>query len=117
MSPRPVDREDPARLYVVTGGRSHAGEHTFDLIALIVSAADPVPGMPSEQARILRMCRRPMAVAEIAAALALPVRVVRIVLHDLLDDGAITVRAPSVPQAQLPDRSLLEQVLVGLRRL
>ncbi len=119
MNRRPIDREDPDRLYTVTGGRSRVDENAFDTVSLIVSECDPTPGMQSEHVKILRMCRRPMAVVEISADLGLPVSVVKILLRDLLDTGRITVRHPSSApaKAQHPDREILEQVLVGLQNL
>ncbi|MFF5160029.1 DUF742 domain-containing protein [Streptomyces sp. NPDC000348] len=118
MTRKPVDTGAPDRLYTVTGGRSHADE-SFDLVTLIVSESGPVPGMQSEHARILELCRHPTAVVEIAAELGLPVMVVRILLGDLLDTGRITARhpraAPSI--ASLPDSALLQEVLHGLRNL
>ncbi|MEU2897003.1 DUF742 domain-containing protein [Streptomyces sp. NPDC006967] len=118
MTRKPVDTGDPDRLYTVTGGRSRADE-PFDLVTLIVSESGPVPGMQSEHARILELCRHPTALVEIAAELGLPVMVVRILLGDLLDTGRITARhpraAPSV--AAMPDSALLQEVLHGLRNL
>lgn len=122
--------DDPDRLYTVTGGRSRAHNDSFDLVTLIVSECEPTRGMPSEQARILRMCRLPTAVVELSADLRLPVSIVKILLSDLLDTGRITARHPrmskvppasrrggEIPAAQLPDPTILEQVLVGLRNL
>ncbi|GAA2092860.1 DUF742 domain-containing protein [Actinomadura alba] len=119
MTSRPVDREGPDRLYVVTGGRSRADESTIDIVSLIVSECDPTPGMQSEHVKILRMCRTPTAVVEISSELDLPVGVVKILLCDLLDTGRITARHPSSTPAwaQLPDREILKQVLVGLEKL
>ncbi|MET9296514.1 DUF742 domain-containing protein [Streptomyces sp. NPDC003077] len=118
--------DDPDRLYTVTGGRSRAVDaEVFDLVTLIVSESDPTPGMQSEHARILRMCRAPMAVVEISAALRMPVSVVRILLSDLLDTGRITARHPRTPavpdattgRAALPRPALLKEVLDALHRL
>jgi hypothetical protein len=116
---RPVDRESPERLYVITGGRSQPPADQFDLLAMVTSVGDPVPGIQSEQARILAGCRVPVTVADISADLALPVSVVRILLRDLLDQGRITLQPPAAAGdgAQPPDRDLLRQVLVGLRKL
>ncbi|KES03438.1 hypothetical protein BU52_30430 [Streptomyces toyocaensis] len=118
MMRKPVDTGDPDRLYTVTGGRSRADD-SFDLVTLVVSECAPVPGMQSEHARILELCRHPTAVVEIAAELGLPVTVVRILLGDLQDTGRITARhpraAPSV--ASMPDSALLQEVLHGLRNL
>jgi hypothetical protein len=119
MSPRPVDRESPDRLYTVTGGRTLGDEDPFDLVSLIVSAREPAPGMQSEHVRILRTCQHPTAVVELSADLGLPVSVVKVLLRDLLDGGSITTRNPSASAARapLPDRDMLKQVLVGLQKL
>ncbi|MCK7627530.1 DUF742 domain-containing protein [Streptomyces sp. RS10V-4] len=109
----------PDRLYTVTGGRSRsADDRTLDLVTLIVSECDPTPGMQSEHARILTLCRRPTAVVEISAELRMPVSVIRILLSDLLDRGQVTARHPRVREtAQLPDADLLKEVLDALHRL
>ncbi|MEU5884976.1 DUF742 domain-containing protein [Spirillospora sp. NPDC047279] len=120
MTRRAIDREDPDRLYTVTGGRSRAPEGALDLVALVVAEDEPAPGMQSEHARILQLCRRsPVAVVELSAALTLPVTVVKILLADLLDAGRITLRHPSSTPgpAQLPDLDTLKQVLLGLQKL
>jgi hypothetical protein len=120
MNRRLVDKEDPDRLYTVTGGRSRADERALDLVTLIVTESDPTPGMQSEHAKILRLCRQPAAVVELSAALGLPVSVVKILLCDLLDTGKVTARHPSSStrrKAELPDPEILKQVLVGLHNL
>ncbi|MFD3517793.1 DUF742 domain-containing protein [Streptomyces sp. NPDC058657] len=117
--PRPGRDDSPDRLYTVTGGRSRAHSDAFDLVTLVVAECEPAPGMQSEHAAILRMCDYPIAVVEIAAELALPVGITRILLADLLDTGRISARhpRPAPDSAQLPEPELLEQVLVGLRNL
>jgi Protein of unknown function (DUF742) len=119
MTSRPVDKEDPDRLYIVTGGRSRVDESSIDIVSLIVSECDPTPGMQSEHVKILRMCHSPTAVVEISAELGLPVSVVKILLCDLLDTGRITARHPSVAPVKdkLPDPQTLKQVLLGLEKL
>lgn len=123
MNPRPVNRENPDRLYTVTGGRGRVDDgHAFDLVTLIVSETVPLPGMQSEHVTILRLCTAPTAVVEIAAELRLPVSVVKILLHDLLRTGRISARHPTSgfnagADFQLPDPTVLKEVLVGLRKL
>ena len=112
-----VDGEDPDRLYTITGGRSRAERVDLDLVTLIVSAANPAPGMQSEHVKILRMCRNPTAVVEIASRLGLPVSVAKILLSDLLQAGRVSARHPSLGRAQLPDVAFLKKVLIGLQRL
>ncbi len=120
---RPGRDDDPDRLYTVTGGRSpttHSDTLTFDLVTLVVAECDPTPGMQSEHAAILRICRYPTAVVEVASDLGLPVGIVRILLGDLLATGRITARHPRTAAAateRVADPELLKQVLVGLRDL
>lgn len=114
-----VNDENPDRLYTVTGGRSRAERVDLDLVTLIVSEANPAPGMQSEHVKILRMCRNPTAVVEVASELGLPVSVVKILLSDLLQAGSVSARHPSSARrrAQLPDAATLKKVLSGLRNL
>ncbi|MET7293243.1 DUF742 domain-containing protein [Streptomyces griseoloalbus] len=113
---RPGRDDAPDRLYTLTGGRSRSGpDNPFDLVTLVVAECDPVPGMQSEHAAILRMTERPAAVVEIAAELKLPVSITRILLADLQAAGRVSARHPR--KAAVPDPDILEQVLVGLRNL
>jgi hypothetical protein len=119
----PIDRENPDRLYTITGGRSRADAEVFDLVTLVIAECDPSPAMQSEHFRILQFCRSPRAVVEIASHLGLPISVTRILLCDLLDAGRVTARHPSRSASVRPDDppyahpDLLKEVLVGLRRL
>lgn len=119
---RPGRDDVPDRFYTLTGGRARPDTDAFDIVTLVVSECDPTPGMASEHAAILSMCRAPTAVVEIAAELRLPVGIAMVLLSDLLHAGRITVRHPTpiVPDEYgfaVPDRDILEKVLVGLRSL
>ncbi|ROQ99192.1 uncharacterized protein DUF742 [Streptomyces sp. 2132.2] len=111
------------RPYAMTRGRtSHAGQHRLDLIALVVAepaADDPVWDLTlsPEHSHILGLCReRPQSVAELAAELDLAVGVVRVLIGDLADEQLVRVNRP-VPPAELPDESILREVIDGLRAL
>lgn len=120
MIRHPLDRENPDRLFAVTGGRGRSFDDGPDLVALIVAEDEPGPGTQSEHAAILRLCAdHPVAVVELSALLDLPVSVVRVLLLDLLDTGRATVRHPSSAAApESPaDLETLKQVLVGLQAL
>ena len=107
-----------ARPYTVTGGRTRPrGERHFDLIDVVVAtgtesrrAFSPGP----EHRRILALCQRPTVVADLAAALGLPVGVVRVLLGDLLYEDLISV---SRQAHRVTDRRLLQKVLDILRTL
>ncbi|MGW0609313.1 DUF742 domain-containing protein [Streptomyces sp. NPDC002788] len=108
------------RLFALTGGRTRPSRADFTLIAT-VTAVDPPPTTTArcqpEHTRILRLCAEPVAVAELAARLDLPVSVVVILLCDLLEAGRITVRAPRLVSRTTPDLDLLQKVRDGLGRL
>jgi hypothetical protein len=107
----------PERLYVITGGRSGASEtSTLDLVTLVRARTGPPPGMPPEQAAIVRLCSSPLSVAEVSAYLNLPVSVVTVLLADLLAEKRVEARSP-IPPANLPDVALIEAVMHGLEKL
>ncbi|GAA1409014.1 DUF742 domain-containing protein [Kitasatospora putterlickiae] len=107
------------RPYAITNGRTGPVRDGFALITLVVTA-DPFADtsrMTPEPAAILDLCReRPLAVAEIAAVLDLPVSVVKVLLDDLAEARMILTRAP-VELAEAPDIALIQAVIEGIRRL
>ncbi|QIJ61524.1 DUF742 domain-containing protein [Streptomyces sp. JB150] len=111
------------RPYAMTRGRtSHAAQHRLDVIAVVVTepdAGDPEtdPTLSPEHVRIVGLCRdTPQSVAELAAELDLPIGVVRVLIGDLVDAEFVHVTRP-VPPAELPDESILRDVINGLRAL
>ncbi|MEV3859613.1 DUF742 domain-containing protein [Streptomyces sp. NPDC050095] len=112
------------RPYAMTRGRtSSAAQHRLDLIAVVVAqvrgGADPVADqtLSPEHVDIVELCRdSPQSVAELAAELDLPIGVVRVLIGDLVDDELVHVTRP-VPPAELPDESILRDVIDGLRAL
>ncbi|MFJ3668931.1 DUF742 domain-containing protein [Streptomyces sp. NPDC090106] len=108
------------RPFALTGGRTRPSRTGFTLITT-VTAVDPPPARAprpqAEQSRILRRCARPVAVAELAALLDLPVSVIVIMLSDLLEAGLISVHAPRAVTPGTADLDLLTKVREGLDRL
>ncbi|MGV9995110.1 DUF742 domain-containing protein [Streptomyces sp. NPDC003374] len=111
------------RPYAMTRGRtSHAAQHRLDLIAVVVTEPrvdDPEedPALSPEHVDIVELCRdTPQSVAERASELDLPVGVVRVLVGDLVDEEYVHVNRP-VPPAELPDESILRDVINGLRAL
>jgi len=102
------------RVYVITNGRSAPGTD-LDLVTLIVATDAAPAGLPPEQATIMRLCRRPLSVAELSAHLRLPFSATAVLVADLLAAGLAVQRRPVRPTAIDPE--LLEQVINGLRRL
>ncbi|MFD7437079.1 DUF742 domain-containing protein [Streptomyces sp. NPDC059861] len=111
------------RPYAMTRGRtSHASQHRLDLIAVVVTEPhvdDPEtdPTLSPEHVDIVELCREvPQSVAELASELDLPIGVVRVLVGDLTDAELVHVTRP-VPPAELPDESILRDVINGLRAL
>jgi Protein of unknown function (DUF742) len=107
------------RPYALTRGRTRPTGEALDLIALVTAVrgveVNPI-GLDPEHLALLRMCRLPTSVADLAADLDLPVGVVQILLADLRDRSLIHVHHPTLP-ARLPDPRILREVADGLRRL
>ncbi|MFI6089975.1 DUF742 domain-containing protein [Streptomyces sp. NPDC051218] len=111
------------RPYAMTRGRtSSPAQHRLDLIAVVIAearAGDPEADrtLSPEHVDIVGLCRdSPQSVAELAAELDLPIGVIRVLIGDLVDDELVHVTRP-VPPAELPDESILRDVINGLRAL
>ncbi|WP_017573467.1 DUF742 domain-containing protein [Nocardiopsis halotolerans] len=104
------------RPYTMTGGRTRPSKGPrLDLVTIVVAAAgDEEREREPEQQAIVRLCRRPISVAEISARLDIPLTVVRVLLGDLLAEGDVRTRAA---MTQLPEKKVLQAVLDGIRRL
>jgi hypothetical protein len=107
------------RPYALTRGRTRPSGETLDLIAIITAVRgvqwDPATLDP-EHVAVLRLCRLPASVADLAADLDLPLGVVRILLGDLQERSLVAIHHP-IPPARLPDVQILKEVVDGLRRL
>ena len=111
------------RPYAMTRGRTtSAAQHRLDLIAVVVAEvqADDPEGdhsLSPEHVDIVDLCRdAPQSVAELSSELDLPIGVVRVLVGDLVDAEFVHVNRP-VPPAELPDESILRDVINGLRAL
>jgi len=117
------DPEDSVRPYTITHGRTVSAHADLTLITIIVALTSPeeqlgTRGLEPEHRSILEACRRPVAVAEVAARLDLPVAVTKILIGDLITWGIVAARSPApLAVGQKPDTRLLQAVRDGLRRL
>jgi len=106
------------RPYALTGGRTRPSGEIIDLLSLVSSAdvglSDDILLGP-EYLEVMRQCRRPKSVADLASDLDLPLGVVRILLSDMRENGLITIRQPM--RNRLADPRILKDVADALRRL
>ena len=110
------------RPYAVTGGRTEPADgDVLRLLTVLVATGRPLPTddparLAPEHHRLLALCRRQMTLADLAADTALPVGVVRVLMADLTELGAITVVAQRSAD-QKTGNDVLKEILNGLRAL
>ncbi|PRX45454.1 uncharacterized protein DUF742 [Prauserella shujinwangii] len=106
------------RPYAVTGGRTRTDNFGLDLITLVVAlpSVAEAAGMAPEYAKIVRLCQRPMSVAEVAARIDLPLPVVKVLLSDLIEQNYVIYRS-AAPATDTPNKHVLQAVLDGIRKL
>jgi hypothetical protein len=113
------DAEDTGRLvrpYAITGGRT-GGEVEIGLESQIQAstrASTHLGAYRWEAAQLIELVQTPMALIELAARLELPLGVARVLVADLISDGAVVLHKPVATQNF---GSLLERVLDGVRNL
>jgi len=103
------------RPYTVSNGRT-APTTKLDLLSLVRSTGQLRPSqLEAEHAEALLLCREPISVAEVSAHLRLPAMVIKVLISDLVDVGAIIAQAPD-PAVDTTDQTVLEALLNGLQR-
>jgi len=115
-----MDREagPVVRPYALTRGRTQPAGAAFDLIDMVTAAAASTGdsrGLGPEHRRLIGLCRRPMAVADLASQTDLPLGVVRVLLGDLRERGLVSVMGPA--EHGSAEENILRSVLDGLRAL
>jgi len=110
------------RPYAVTGGRTAPADgDVLDLLTVVIATREPVAAedaarLTPEHRRLLGLCRRQITLADLGADIALPLGVVRVLLADLTQLGAITVVRQRPPD-QRTENDVLQEILNGLRAL
>src|SRR5256885_12712730 len=106
------------RPYTATSGRTHPST-ALDLVSLVRATGRGTISperLGYDHAQALRLCRKPISVAEVAAHLRQPATVAKVLLSDLIDAGAVVMKMPD-PHGYQTDPDILEAVLAGLRGL
>ena len=119
MTSRGRRRRTIVRPYMLTRGRTASSLGALELhtpvLALVATDALARSASP-EGRRIVELTQTPISIAEIAARIAAPVGVVRVLVGDLADAGYVQVRAVS-SGGEHRDARLLERLLEGIRAL
>lgn len=116
-----MNRFDEPRLvpvYAITGGRTRSVGHDLPLETMATTTQAGLAArskMQFEPARIIELCQRPHSVAEVAAALSVPLGVARVLVSDLNAEGLLTVHLPVLTASGRPRVEVLERLLTGLK--
>lgn len=116
-----VEEQRTVRPYTVTGGRTRPRSSELPLEALVSAAlgAERIGALTAERRRIVELtAERILSVAELSAYLLVPLGVTRVLVGDLVAEGAVSVSGQPA-QAPVPatDLNVLESVLHGISAL
>lgn len=105
------------RPYALTKGRTRPPRTAPGLIDMVEAVGDEngAAGLGPEHRRLVSLCRRPIAVADLASESDLPLGVVRVLLGDLRERGLLVVTGSA--QQDMSEETVLRSVLDGLRTL
>jgi hypothetical protein len=108
VAPRPTEPADElaVRPFLLTGGRTRPIQDGLR-VETLVDAAPAALSAPLrfEARRIVELCQRPMALADLAVALVVPLGVARVLVADLLADGYLRrVEQPDELPVELIER-------------
>ncbi|MCQ8834307.1 DUF742 domain-containing protein [Streptomyces malaysiensis] len=107
------------RAYSWTGGRTRS-DHHFEVETLVTTTDlghRSTATLQADHRPVIALCQEPRSVAEVAAMLSVPLGVAKVLLGDMAERGLITVHRTASADGETPDVSLMERVLVGLRRI
>ncbi|HEX7309277.1 DUF742 domain-containing protein [Lentzea sp.] len=108
------------RPYAMTSGRTRpkpAGDElTLTTQVRALRTTSDQASLLVEHLEIIKLCRKPLSVAEVAAYLNAPLVVVKVLLSDLIQRGDVITRDPSRTAVPM-DLNLLQKVLDGVRAI
>jgi len=106
-------------VYAFTGGRTRPAGQDLPIESVVTAterAGRSGASLQMELRAIVGMCTRPMSLAEIGAALQVPVGVARVLVGDLANAGYLAVHLPQPAAADGgPGHAILGRLLDGLR--
>jgi hypothetical protein len=106
-------------VYAFTGGRTRAVGQELPLEAVVCATELSFTSgrlLRMESRAIVELCARPKSLAEVGAALGVPVGVARVLVGDLANGGYLEVHLPRTAEGDGgPGHELLGRLLDGLR--
>ncbi|HKR48259.1 MAG TPA: DUF742 domain-containing protein [Pseudonocardiaceae bacterium] len=115
----PADFRFVVRPYTWTQGRTQPAQDLA--VEALVSTSDLGRDLAAthsaEHSAIAGLCAEVRSVAEVAALLALPLGVARVLVADMIDSGLLHAHRNPAEFGRPPDLSLMDRVLAGLHGL
>lgn len=107
------------RPYTWTRGRTRplSRLEVETLVSTTSAGRDALAPTSAEHRAVADLCCSGRSVAEVAALLAIPLGVVRVLIADMAAIGLVTMHDPVTDADGRPDIAVLERVLTGLRQL
>jgi hypothetical protein len=119
VSPDGEHRDRVVPIYAFTRGRTRAAGRELPLEAVVTAterAGRSGAALQMESRAIVELCAGPRSLAEIGAALRVPVGVARVLVGDLANAGYLQVHLPRTAAADGgPGHAILGRLLDGLR--
>jgi hypothetical protein len=108
------------RPYLLTGGRTGGGASGVAIETVLVRDQSAIPRQQpwsNELAMIISACDQPVAVAEVAARVGLPIGVVQVLSGDLVTAGVLLRSASSSSMSLADDVLFIERLIHGVAAL
>lgn len=102
------------RPFLVTTGRTEVSVDGLRYETLVHSAVEASSGLRFESAKIFGLCQEPIALAEIAAELSIPIGTVKVLVSDLIENGHLALH-DTIDATK--DLDLISRLIEGVRRL
>jgi len=107
------------RPYAWTRGRTSSG-YKLEIETLVSTSnrgRNQMVLLQVEHRAVAELCQQARSVAEVAALLKVPLGVAKVLVGDMAGLGLVAVHQSASSRGNVPDLSLMERVLSGLRRL
>ncbi|HEX4247975.1 MAG TPA: DUF742 domain-containing protein [Pseudonocardia sp.] len=107
------------RPYTWTRGRTRSGValEIETLVSTSTRGREQFGVLQFEHRSVAELCDQARSVAEVAALLAVPLGVAKVLVGDMAGLGLVVVHQTVSGNGDVPDLALMERVLSGLRRL
>lgn len=107
------------RPYARTGGRTRPGQdlNLESLVSTTVLGRRYAGAETTDQRFICDLCADVRSIAEIAAYVRLPLGVVKVIVGDLAEAGAVEIHQPGFVVSDRSSRDFMDRILEGLRAL